>query len=263
MSNDRCTCIHHQKNLAQHHFFKNIKLKDNQSIKQTTEDFVNDKSSHANLLYHRWLSSQPKHIFLKQLGISYISSIHTQDTNSILKLGNKHVYRKTLSNFERIFSPNLRTRQKQEKCFNCACRRVFNKMRLPPGRTAQNSDYLAIARKYRFIFLKNQYVKNSNSNDKKTWKNIKSLSKHLKQPIPPPISTDPIHMTEPYNPIPNMFIPEKYQEIIPKDAIYVNDHFVIPGSREPYEKRMSRICHQNCSEIVQYTYKMSGKCPEL
>ncbi|CAB4392972.1 unnamed protein product [Rhizophagus irregularis] len=34
-------------------------------------------------------------------------------------------------------------------------------MRLQPGHTAQNSDYLAIARKSRFIFLKNQYVKNS------------------------------------------------------------------------------------------------------
>ncbi|CAB4388760.1 unnamed protein product [Rhizophagus irregularis] len=260
MSNDRCACITHQQALARNHFYKNIKPKDDKPSRHMTEEFINDKSSHANLLYHRWLSGQPKHNYSKRTGISYISSIHARDNKSIVNLGNKFMYRKVLSNFQRIFSPNPHTQQKQEKRFVRSCRHVFNKMRLPPGRPAQNSDYLAIARKYRFIFLKNQYVKNSirhlsykkvftepNPEDypflvpfyatsqrieNRTWKNINSLKKHINQPTRLTISTDPSNPIAPYNPIPNMFIPEKYHDIIPKDPIYVNDQFIIPGSRE-------------------------------
>ncbi|CAG8774074.1 3408_t:CDS:2, partial [Rhizophagus irregularis] len=86
--------------------------------------------------------------------------------------------------------PNLRTRQKQEKRFIRACRRVLNK--------AKGDDHqaiLATARKNKII------------------------------PKPP-------DTTEPYNPIPNMFIPEKYRDIIPKDPIYIDDRFITPGSRE-------------------------------
>ncbi|CAB4442916.1 unnamed protein product [Rhizophagus irregularis] len=133
-------------------------------------------------------------------------------------------------------------------------------MRLPPGHTAQHSDYLSIARKYHFIFLKSQYVKNAirhlsykkaftilNADDYpflvpyyaknppqeyKIRKNVKTLTKHLKQSDLPSSSIDPIHLIEGFNLILDMFIPEKYSNIIPKDPIYVNDSFVVPGSRE-------------------------------
>lgn len=37
----------------------------------------------------------------------------------------------------------------------------------------------------------------------------------------------------PYNPIPNIFVPHKYRNIIPPDPIYdQNDSFIVPGSRE-------------------------------
>ncbi|UZO23958.1 uncharacterized protein OCT59_016286 [Rhizophagus irregularis] len=165
------------------------------------------------------------------------------------------MYRKVFSNFQRIFSPNLRTRQKQEKRFIRACRRVLNK--------AKGDDHqaiLATARKNKFIFLKNQYVKfpirhlvykkgftepnpedypflvpfyaKRHPNENKTWKNINTLSKHLNQPNTPRIIPKPPDTTEPYNPIPNMFIPEKYRDIIPKDPIYIDDRFITPGSRE-------------------------------
>ncbi|PKY57365.1 hypothetical protein RhiirA4_428932 [Rhizophagus irregularis] len=260
MSNDRCACINHQKDLAKQNFFKNIKPKANKPIRQTTEDFIDNKASHANLLYHRWLSGQPKHHYSKRLGISFISSIHARDANSILKLGNKHMYRKVLSNLQRIFSPNLRTQQKQKKRFTRACRRIFSKMRLLPGRTAQHSDYLSIARKNKFIFLKNQYIKHPirhllykkaftepnaddypflvpffakrGPNNNKVWKNINSLNKHLITTNSPIITPNPSNINEPFNPIPNMFIPVKYRNIIPKDPIYVDDRFITPGSRE-------------------------------
>ncbi|PKY62058.1 hypothetical protein RhiirA4_432255, partial [Rhizophagus irregularis] len=285
MSHDRCSCINHQKNLAKHHFFKNIKPKDNRLNRHTNENFINDKPSHANLLYHRWLSSQPKHHYSKRTGISYISSIHARDANSILKLGSKHMYRKVLSNFQRIFSPNLRTQQKQEKRFTRACRRVFNKMQLLPGCTAQPSDYLATARRYKFIFLKNQYIKfpirhlvykkaftepnpddypflvpyyaKRHPNENKTWKNIKTLSKHLNQPITPKITPKPSDTTEPFNPIPDMFIPEKYRDIIPKDPIYVNDRFITPGSREWFTYMYNLEKSIKEQEIIDFNEQIS------
>ncbi|PKC52806.1 hypothetical protein RhiirA1_480642 [Rhizophagus irregularis] len=162
------------------------------------------------------------------------------------------MYRKVFSNFQRIFSPNLCTRQKQEKYFTRACRCVLNK--------AIGDDHqaiLATARKNKFIFLKNQYVKfpirhlvykkgftepnpedypflvpfytKRHPNENRTWKNINTLSKHLNQPDTPKIIPKPLDFTEPYNPIPNMFIPEKYRDIIPKDPIYIDDHFITPG----------------------------------
>uniref|UniRef100_U9TAC3 Uncharacterized protein n=3 Tax=Rhizophagus irregularis TaxID=588596 RepID=U9TAC3_RHIID len=40
-------------------------------------------------------------------------------------------------------------------------------------------------------------------------------------------------MVAPYNPIPNMFIPHKYRNIIPKDPLYTADGaYIIPGSKE-------------------------------
>ncbi|PKB97874.1 hypothetical protein RhiirA5_384354 [Rhizophagus irregularis] len=45
-------------------------------------------------------------------------------------------------------------------------------------------------------------------------------------------STSPSAPPNNYNPIPDVFIPKKYHDIIPKDPIYVNNRYVIPGSRE-------------------------------
>ncbi|PKB97456.1 hypothetical protein RhiirA5_433121 [Rhizophagus irregularis] len=224
MSNDRCACITHQQNLARSHIYKNIKPKEYKPSRQTTEEFINDKPSHANLLYHRWLSGQPKHNYSKRTGISYISSIHARDAKSIINLGNKFMYRKVLSNFRRIFSPNPHVQQKQEKRFIRSCRRVFNKIYLPPGPliVPNPEDYPFLIP----FYTKHQRIEN------KTWKNINSLKKHLDPNTRPSISSDPPTPIEPYNPIPNMFIPEKYRDIISEDPIYVNDQFIISGSRE-------------------------------
>ncbi|CAB5217571.1 unnamed protein product [Rhizophagus irregularis] len=41
------------------------------------------------------------------------------------------------------------------------------------------------------------------------------------------------HTVAPYQPYPDMFIPHKYRNIIPKDLIYNNNgNFIVPGSRE-------------------------------
>ncbi|PKY54693.1 hypothetical protein RhiirA4_502062 [Rhizophagus irregularis] len=52
-------------------------------------------------------------------------------------------------------------------------------------------------------------------------------------PINPTSSTPILYTVEPYNPIPDMFIPHKYCNIIPPDPIYAkNGTFIIPGTRE-------------------------------
>ncbi|GBC12239.2 hypothetical protein GLOIN_2v1669148 [Rhizophagus irregularis DAOM 181602=DAOM 197198] len=48
-----------------------------------------------------------------------------------------------------------------------------------------------------------------------------------------PHSQEVYHTVAPYRPFPDMFIPHKYRNIIPKDPIYDNTgNFIIPGSRE-------------------------------
>ncbi|UZO05800.1 uncharacterized protein OCT59_026139 [Rhizophagus irregularis] len=278
MSRDRRACVNHQPQFFKEQIFHNIKPKPEHNDKDITPDFTNSKTSHANLLYFRWLAGRPKHIFSKRMGISFISSYHAQDNVSVLKFHNKHMYRKRLSNFEKIPSPNLRTRKKQEIRFNRACRRIFNKMKLPPGRTAQHSDYLAMGRKYRFLFVKSQYINKpikhllykkdniapnadnyqffipfyiNNSQHATTIKaNVNHLGAriHISSTL---LSFDNlIPWVEEYNPIPNMFIPLKYRDIIPKEPIYIlteeGDTYIPPGSRQWFtymynlEKRIRR-----------------------
>ncbi|CAB5294925.1 unnamed protein product [Rhizophagus irregularis] len=85
-------------------------------------------------------------------------------------------------------------------------------MQLPSNRKAKNQDYLAIARKYHFLFLKSQY--------KQIWTKFSQ------------IDTTPSAPPSDYNPILDVFIPTKYHDIIPKDPIYMNNHYVVPGSCE-------------------------------
>jgi len=122
-------------------------------------------------------------------------------------------------------------------------------MRLPANRKAKNRDYLTIARKYRFIFLKSQYVKAPirhllykrsntcpNANDypfmvpffmTNSFHKKKFIS-HLNNSTRSGPSAPPSN----FNPIPDMFIPMKYRDIIPKNPIYVDNQYVAPGSRE-------------------------------
>uniref|UniRef100_U9SR87 Uncharacterized protein n=1 Tax=Rhizophagus irregularis (strain DAOM 181602 / DAOM 197198 / MUCL 43194) TaxID=747089 RepID=U9SR87_RHIID len=86
-------------------------------------------------------------------------------------------------------------------------------MQLPSNRKAKNQDYLAIVRKYCFLFLKSQYVK--------------APIRYLFQ-----IDTTPSAPPSDYNPIPDVFIPTKYHDIILKDPIYVNNRYVVPGFHE-------------------------------
>ncbi|CAB4389861.1 unnamed protein product [Rhizophagus irregularis] len=229
---------------------ENLRTTGKKTTLLTSTDFINNKSSHANLLYYRWLNGKSKRITSRRLGISYDSNIHARDPSTKLKVNNRHMYRKRLSNFQYNLSPNIRTQKHQDIRFKRTCRRIFNKMHLPSNRKATNQDYLAIARKYRFLFLKSQYVntpirhllyKHSDSiptaNDYPFLVPYFAMDSNHKKQIMTRLtnastSTGPSAPPDDYNPIPDIYIPEKYHDIIPKDPIYVDDRYIVPGSRE-------------------------------
>ncbi|CAG8767178.1 hypothetical protein GLOIN_2v1483925 [Rhizophagus irregularis DAOM 181602=DAOM 197198] len=248
MSQHRRACVTHQHIFAKTQCFNNIKQNNTQNLDIISTDFDNNKISHANLLYYRWLDGKSKRITSRRLGISYDSNIHARDSLSITQRGNRHMYRKSLSNFKYSLSPNLKTQKQQEIRFKCSCRRVFNKMRLPSNHKAKNQDYLAIARKYHFLFLKSQYVKVPvrhllykqahtipNADNYPFLVPFFAMDSNHKKQIMTKLSQVPVTSSTPpsdYNLIPDVFIPAKYHDIIPTNPIYVNDRYIAPGSCE-------------------------------
>uniref|UniRef100_U9U9B2 DUF8211 domain-containing protein n=1 Tax=Rhizophagus irregularis (strain DAOM 181602 / DAOM 197198 / MUCL 43194) TaxID=747089 RepID=U9U9B2_RHIID len=240
----------HQHTFSQKHCFKNIKKKHESKLDDIPTDFFNDKSSHANLLYYRWLNGKSKHITSRQLGISYNSNIQARDPSTTFKKGKKYMYRKCLAKLEHSWSPNLRTQKQQDIRFKRSCRRVFNKLRPPPDHKVNNQDYLAIARRHHFLFMKSQKINAPvrhlsykqcdsilNANDYSFLVPYFTTDFNHKQQIMTKLtqassSTGPSAPPENYDPIPDVFIPKKYHDIIPKDPIYVNNRYVVPGSRE-------------------------------
>ncbi|CAB5365018.1 unnamed protein product [Rhizophagus irregularis] len=115
----------------------------------------NTKVTHVNLIYERWKSGTKKTVTSNRLGISYQEQIHARDVASVLEYGNKHMYRKRLSNFHLLQSKHAGVKKKQEMRFLRACRRVFKTKDIPPD---PHRHRLRAAHRYRFLFLKSQYV---------------------------------------------------------------------------------------------------------
>ncbi|GBC32698.2 hypothetical protein RIR_jg12093.t1 [Rhizophagus irregularis DAOM 181602=DAOM 197198] len=201
--------------------FKEIVISKAPKVKKdTTVDFTNDKSAHANLLFCRWQYGRTKEVFSNRLGISYSSETYhaARDATSILHLGNKHMYRKTLSNFRVTTSTNLCTKKKQEKRFERSCRRVFNRTKSQPGIDHSPSDRLAIAKRYHLLFLPSQSLR-------------QKLTSHLLIPLPHHRLYAQLHLIIQFR---IMFIPHKYRDIIPTEPLYSTPDgvFIVPGSRE-------------------------------
>ncbi|CAG8686045.1 12167_t:CDS:2, partial [Rhizophagus irregularis] len=193
--------------------------------KDTTVDFTNDKSAHANLLFCRWQYGRTKEVFSNRLGISYSSETYhaARDATSILHLGNKHMYRKTLSNFRVTTSTNLCTKKKQEKRFERSCRRipsfisaiaVYQQAR----ETYHCSGSAPDAEKYRFLipyFLKRKQINFASLGNK-----ISSTEVDI-APVDSSSSSSTLCSVAPYNPIPD-------------NPLYSTPDgvFIVPGSRE-------------------------------
>ncbi|PKC02738.1 hypothetical protein RhiirA5_424795 [Rhizophagus irregularis] len=146
-----------------------------------------------------------------------------------------------------ITDDNDKTKKRQEIRFARLCRRIFNK----PEHNQRNTPRhrLNTARRYRFLFLLSQYINkpikhlkythgldhpnygfvtpyriDQHDNEKKLISSTTFTNKY---------SLEVFHTVAPYRPYPDMFIPHKYRNIIPKDPIYDNEgNFIIPGSQE-------------------------------
>ncbi|CAB5192882.1 unnamed protein product [Rhizophagus irregularis] len=192
-------------------------------------------------------------IFSNRLGISYQEAIHARDVQSVLEYGNKHMYRKRLTDFQLRQSNCLKVKEKQETRFLRACRRVFKtkEQNIPD----LNRHRLRTAQRYRFLFLKSQYInkpvkhliynhglvsedygfstphyyKTTNHADSRAGRPIIRGYNHLIPEISP-FSDQP--WVREYDPYPDMFIPYKYRDIIPKDPLYTDTgDYIRPGSR--------------------------------
>ncbi|PKY51596.1 hypothetical protein RhiirA4_424636 [Rhizophagus irregularis] len=171
------------------------------------------------------------------------------------------MYHKLLTNFQITRSPNPRTATKQKERFERSVRRVLTTENIKPGATSSVSTKLAAAKKCGFLFLPSQKIMRRVHHLR--YKNVHSrpTQKDYQFPIPQYYRVDKkcvalntnnlsciidksevstvadydvtIHSVPNYNPIPNMFIPVKYRDIIPPDLIYDDSgSFIIPGSRE-------------------------------
>ncbi|CAB4438313.1 unnamed protein product [Rhizophagus irregularis] len=153
MSFNRRGYVLHQKHIEIYH---NIK-----DTIQSKPKFLNDKCSHATLLYDRWDSNAKKRIYSQRLGISY--------NTSYAAAGNSNTQKKQKSRFER------------------ACRSVFhnhgNNIRNRTPITNIN-DQLHRARQHRFLFLPSQYIYKPLQHVKHHKRMVFREAEHYKFPIP-------------------------------------------------------------------------------
>ncbi|PKY57373.1 hypothetical protein RhiirA4_478388, partial [Rhizophagus irregularis] len=172
----------------------------------------NCKSYHTNLLFERWHNNEKKTVFSRRLGITFEESIHARTDNGTRRTFNKHMYKKKLFNFSFSRSDNARVSKAQEIRFERSKRRIFNSKEHNPLNRRRHR--LITAQRYRFLYTHSQHYSYAIPTDDVSFLN-------------------PTIGVAPYNPIPDMFIPAKYRNIIPKDPIYDEQGvFITPGSRE-------------------------------
>ena len=210
-------------------------------------NFTNSKIGHANLLYQRWTDGQRKAIFSKRQGISFSSIYRARSVNHLLtKKRSKHMYFRYNWDLQHILSPNPRTAKRQRQRFDRNCRRIFNSIKCGKDRNLPLAAKLSYCKPRGFLFQEGQWTTRPISHIQYRHAGKVPLVKDYAFTIPHRIvnhgqvnintlllPTLPVHTAEPYNPIPDMFVPMKYRDIIPSDPIYTNDGtFIVPGSRE-------------------------------
>ncbi|PKK58466.1 hypothetical protein RhiirC2_796252 [Rhizophagus irregularis] len=256
MSKNRRACITHQREFFRDKLYKKSK------VESDTKSVDNTKAIHANLIYERWKSGTKKTVTSNRLGISYQESIHTRDVASVLVYGNKHMYRKRLSNFHLLQSKHAGVKKKQE------------------------THRLRAAHLYRFLFLKSQYVNKpvkhliynhglvSDDYGFRTphyYMTLNHVTSHadgrpkakgharLTSPYPTTVN---IPWVRPYNPYPDMFIPHKYRNIIPDNPLYTDTgDFIVPGSREWFIY-MSALHRSNPNDEIRQQQRQTQRLNE-
>ncbi|CAB5392212.1 unnamed protein product [Rhizophagus irregularis] len=166
-----------------------------------------------------------------------------------------------MNNFRSTPSPNSRTAKRQQMRFERSCHRILSQEVIKPGTVSSTLTKLAAAKKGWFLFLPSQkfttplkhlrYKKTvdipkqkdynftiphyfgTNMNTTKASRTTNNISIVTDSTLIPASNDELLYTVIPYNPIPDMFIPLKYRDIIPPDPIYDNfGSFIVPGSRE-------------------------------
>ncbi|CAB4495544.1 unnamed protein product [Rhizophagus irregularis] len=247
------------------HFFK--KYPDGLTfIRNENGDFIpkiqpQNKELHAKLTFDRWIKKEPKSIFSSRTGLSYNSRYIVCNSNHKINPGRTHIYHKLLYNFRSTPSSNPRTAKKQRMRFERSCRHILSQEVIKPGAVSSTSTKLAAAKKGQFLFLPSQKITiplkhlhykktadipkqkdynftiphyfGANTNTTKTSRTTNNISIVTDSTLIPASDDELLYTVVPYNPIPDMFIPLKYRDIILPDPIYDNfGSFIVPGSRE-------------------------------
>ncbi|POG59559.1 uncharacterized protein OCT59_006103 [Rhizophagus irregularis] len=239
MSDFRRACVLHQPLFFKNDVFTHIKNPKKDLNIDHENISINSKAYHANLLYTRWNSHRTKQIYSQRLGISFDKMIHARDRYSITHLNNKHIYRKKLTNFSIERSHNPRVSKAQEIHFDRAKRRIFHKKE--HNLLDLEHHKIATAQRYRFMFTKSQFVlrlikhllynHGLHHRNYKFWTPFFGRSgKRIRTTTFDDTSSPVLNSTvAPYNLIPNMFIPYKYRNIIPKEPLYTDEGvYIVP-----------------------------------
>ncbi|CAB4434971.1 unnamed protein product [Rhizophagus irregularis] len=237
---------------------------------------ANNKALHANLLYERWSKKESKIVVSRRTGVSYTKSYTARSVENLLFGRQRNMYNLHLSRLHFTPSHNHNTARKQKAHFDRSCRRVFNLVKLRPGAIINRAVRSTTAKKHKFLYKESQKISSRISHLKHNKARISPQANKFKFNIPIYRQNSPsarvqqlvdedVEMIEgtiltvpAYNPLPNMFIPHKYRNIIPPDPIYDNEgRYIIPGSREWFtymyklEKRLRSESDANLFERIR------------
>ncbi|PKY58078.1 hypothetical protein RhiirA4_479686 [Rhizophagus irregularis] len=230
MSKGRRACVSHQPSFFKNNILHNVRNVQNGKQREHPNAFLNDKSSHANLLFNKWNRREKKQVHSQRLGISYMESLHARNKGAVLQGHNKFMYRKRFDNFQIEQSKNARTAKRQDIRHQRSCRRIFN--RKEHNREDTMRHRLITAQRYRFLFLNSQYV-NKPIKHLRYSRGLEYPDYGFYTPYGDAYCIRPILTAEPFNPIPDMVIPSKYRGVIPKVPVYTNSgSYIVPGSRQ-------------------------------
>ncbi|PKY55455.1 hypothetical protein RhiirA4_474923 [Rhizophagus irregularis] len=179
MSFNRRGCVSHQKHIEIYHNIKNTI--------QAKPKFVNEKYSHATLLYDRWDTNVKKRVYSQRLGISYTTTYTAAGFKQTHIYNDRRMYRKKLDTFIPYHSGQSKTQKRQKSRFERACRSIFhNRGNNIRARTPITNidDQLHRARQHRFLFLPSQYIYKPLQHVKHHKRLVLREAEHYKFPIP-------------------------------------------------------------------------------
>ncbi|POG57571.1 hypothetical protein GLOIN_2v1791645 [Rhizophagus irregularis DAOM 181602=DAOM 197198] len=218
------------------HFFKKypngIVLVRDENGDFTPKNQHQNKQLHANLTFDRWIKKESKSIFSSRTGISYNSRYIVCNSNRKFRPGHTYIYHKLMNNFQITPSPNPRTARNQKIRFKRSYRRILSQEVIKPCAVSSTSKTVDIPKQKDYNFTIPHYF-GTNTNTTNRLKASYNISITTATTSASVLNNEILYTVAPYNPIPDMFIPVKYQDIIPPDPIYDNlGSFIIPGSRE-------------------------------